>query len=212
VKLVLKPSALIVALGAVLIALRRKKSTLQPPSPPVAPPPAEEAAGVMPIRIWIVDVVWLVVLAATFLLYKKIDAFADFFPTELGQLPVSVVWFGAVGGLLISFTGIFDHNRTWKRSYDYWHYSRPMLGAIIGPIGCLIFVVLADAANEKPLTPSPTFYDVVAFVLGYREASFRQLITKVIDTIVLPPGAKSPDKTQADIAAQASATTRASTG
>ena len=149
----------------------------------------------MPVRILVVAVMWLVALVTVFAVYVELDAFADLIPGKLGPLPVSSLWFGALGGLLISLQGIFTHNHGWHRSYDYWHYLRPVLGAVMGTLGCLIFSVLNDAATTSRPTTNSVFYAVIAFVLGYREASFRQLVTRLIDTIVLPPDAAPPNTT-----------------
>lgn len=153
----------------------------------------------MPYRILVIAIVWTVLLVTLFFLYEEIDAVADFFPSKFGQLPVEAVWFGAMGGLVISLEGIFKHNRKWSHSYDYWHYMRPIVGAIMGTLGCLVFIVLAEAAAKgTAATSNPTFYDVIALGIGYREASFRALIGRLIDTVILPPDHGSPTKTPTD--------------
>lgn len=132
------------------------------------------------------SVLWLLALVASFVCYQRIDAFADFARFEIGPLPFEAIWFGAVGGWLISAQGIFDHNRSWRRSYDYWHYVRPLLGAVIGTLGCLVFLVLTEASTKEPVVANAVFYDVVALTIGYREASFRELISRILDTIIVP--------------------------
>jgi hypothetical protein len=137
---------------------------------------------------WIVaiSVAWLLALIAAFVCFERIDAFTDFVSFELGPLPFEAIWFGAVGGWLISAQGIFDHNYSWYRSYDYWHCVRPVVGAIMGTLGCLVFLVLSEAATKEAIVPNPVFFDVVALTIGYREKSFRDLLLRVIDTILLP--------------------------
>jgi hypothetical protein len=125
-------------------------------------------------------------LIASFICYERIDGFADFVTFKLGRLPFEAIWFGAAGGWLISSQGIFRYNSEWRRSYDYWHYVRPVLGALIGTLGCLVFIVLNDAATKEHVATNAVFYDVVALAVGYREKSFRQLIAKLFDTIILP--------------------------
>ncbi len=141
---------------------------------------------IVPTAVLVVSVLWLLLLIASFVCFERIDGFADFAEFNLGQLPFESIWFGAMGGWLISAQGIFDHNHSWKRSYDFWHYVRPVLGAVIGTLGCLIFIVLNEAATTDSVTPNPVFYDVVALTIGYRESSFRQLITKLLDTVLGP--------------------------
>jgi len=56
-----------------------------------------------------------------------------------------------------------------------------------------------DAASTKPSTAAnPVFYDVVALAIGYREKSFRTLLKRLVDTIILPPpdSKSTSDKTQ----------------
>jgi hypothetical protein len=109
-----------------------------------------------------------------------------------------VVWFGAVGGLLVSLSGILYYNyRKWDPTYDYWHYCRPLVGAFIGTIGSLLFVVLADAAATKAATPNVIFYDVIAFALGFREESFRSLLTRLTDTVIGSGDQPAPGNTPA---------------
>jgi hypothetical protein len=146
----------------------------------------------VPRSVLVVALLWLVLLVASFICYEEIDGFADFVGFRLGRLPFETIWFGAVGGWLISAQGIFDHNREWHRSYDYWHYVRPILGAIIGTLGCLLFIVLNEAATKETPKPNAVFYDVIALAVGYREESFRKLIEKVFDSIILP-GKKEDD-------------------
>jgi hypothetical protein len=140
----------------------------------------------VPWQVLAVALAWLAFLIASFVCYERIDAFADFVAFKLGRLPFEAVWFGAAGGWLISAQGIFDHNTEWRRSYDYWHYVRPVLGSLMGTLGCLVFIVLNDAATKSHLATNAVFYDVVALAIGYREQSFRELIAKLFDTIILP--------------------------
>jgi hypothetical protein len=151
----------------------------------------------MPLHVFVVALVWLALLVAAFFVWENVPGFRDAFPATLGTLPVATIWFGAVGGLLISLEGIFRYNRDWLRSYDYWHFTRPVLGAFIGVLGCLVFVVLANAAATGGGNPKPdaTFYEVLALVIGYREQSFRALVTRLTDTILLPEKDSSPPGT-----------------
>jgi hypothetical protein len=151
----------------------------------------------VPTSVLLIALLWLVLIVASFICYETIDGFADFVTFRLGQLPFEAIWFGAVGGWLISAQGIFEHNREWKRSYDYWHYVRPVLGAIIGTLGCLIFIVLNEAATKETPKPNPVFYDVIALAVGYREESFRKLLEKLFDSIILPGKNEKDDKTTA---------------
>jgi hypothetical protein len=154
-----------------------------------APDPGTEEARV-PWSVLVVATAWAVLLITSFILYERDDGFADFVAFKLGPLPFEAIWFGAVGGFLISAQGIFENNRSWDPSYDYWHYARPLLGALMGTLGCLVFIVLTGAATKKSAAPNPVFYDVIALAIGYREESFRRLLASLIDTIILPGKSK----------------------
>ncbi len=39
-----------------------------------------------------------------------------FVPDSFGPVPVGVPWFGAVGAVLISLTGVFEHEHDWVLS------------------------------------------------------------------------------------------------
>jgi hypothetical protein len=53
-------------------------------------------------------------------------------------MPLAVVWFGSLGAVLISLTGIVDHSHNWDDSYDLWHLSRPLVGASLAIVSVLI--------------------------------------------------------------------------
>jgi hypothetical protein len=140
----------------------------------------------MPPAIFWVQLGYLLALIAIFLLFETWSAFRDWPPDKLGPLPFEVPFFGALGGCVISFAGIFKYNRRWDPSYDYWHYVRPLMGAVIGSVGALTFLVLADLADKKGVTPNATIFDIVAFLLGYREGTFRELLQRFTDVIIKP--------------------------
>ena len=109
-------------------------------------------------------------------------------------------WLAAAGGLLISLQGIFTHNRSWDRSYDYWHYLRPVAGALVGSVAALLILVLISTANASSSSSisaiasnSPStrlLLDAVAVLVGYREETFRSLIARVVDVVIGPGGSR----------------------
>ena len=124
----------------------------------------------------------------------------NLFEDELigGMLPVAVPWFGAMGAVMISLQGVFCFNDKWEAKYNYWHIARPVFGAVLGIVAFYFFVLITMAAGTKPqfLTPSNNqedrseliIYYVLAFLVGYREETFRELITRVTDLIFKPSG------------------------
>jgi len=111
-----------------------------------------------------------------------------------GVIPIGVPWFGALGAIVISLYGVFDHNNEWDAKWNYWHLARPVVGAILGVVAFMIFVGLINStgatAKVTPLKQDPTAgiaYLVLAFVVGFREDTFRSLIKRAAD-ILLGPG------------------------
>lgn len=124
-----------------------------------------------------------------------------------GILPIGVPWFGAMGAVTISLQGVFVWNDQWDKKYNYWHIGRPLFGAVLGIVAFFLFVVIVTASGAPPkfleaagtagsssAPPSPRdliiFY-MVAFLVGYREETFRDLIKRATD-LILKPSTESP--------------------
>ena len=145
----------------------------------------------MPLHIFVLAVAYLVSLLTLFVIYVSWHAFRSHVPTSFGQLPVGIVWFAATGAVIASLYGIFVHNKTWEPSYNYWHYCRPLFGAVTGSIGALIYLVLLNLGSKSAVkVDSSTFY-VVAFVFGFADKSFMQMLQNVT-SVIIKPGGKAP--------------------
>ncbi|HEY7199946.1 MAG TPA: fibronectin type III domain-containing protein [Candidatus Dormibacteraeota bacterium] len=111
-------------------------------------------------------------------------------PGMVAGVPISVPWFGALGAVLIGLYGIFDHShRDWQRSLNMWHVARPFTGAVLGTVGFILFaaVIRATGVTANPQDSlSKLVYFAIAFVVGFREETFRELIKRVADMIVGP--------------------------
>jgi hypothetical protein len=167
--------------------------TPAPEPQPVAEnaPKPQPAPDAMPSWVFPVALAWLVVVLAVFVVYETVPGFRNAFPARLGPyIPVTVPWFGALGGCLVSLAGISDHNEDWNRRYDYWHPIRPLVGGITGAIGCLLLLITTQLATTGTIRTDPAFYDGIAFVFGYAEAAFRGLITSLTN-VILRPGSTS---------------------
>jgi hypothetical protein len=57
-----------------------------------------------------------------------------FVPAAFGPVAVGVPWFGALGAVLISLTGVFEHEHDWDPGYWPWHVSRPLIGIGLGVV------------------------------------------------------------------------------
>ncbi|MDQ4143797.1 MAG: hypothetical protein M3198_08680 [Actinomycetota bacterium] len=110
-------------------------------------------------------------------------------------MPIGVPWFGALGAVMISVEGIFKHNKRWDSSYNYWHIARPLFGAVVAIVAYFLFVLIMNAADSPPAflegeaDTGPLdyiIYFVVAFLVGYREETFRELVKRATDLILKP--------------------------
>ena len=144
----------------------------------------------MPPIVFPLALVYLVILFAVFATYISVPGFRDHIPASLGTIPIGVVWFGATGAVMASLYGIFVHNRNWNASYNYWHYCRPFFGAVIGSVGALVYLVLVHLGSASSVKVDPLTFYVVAFVLGFADKSFMQLLQNVT-TVIVKPGNQS---------------------
>ena len=118
-------------------------------------------------------------------------------PKTVAGVPIGVPWFGALGAVMVSMSALSDHRHNWDPEWWFWHASRPLVGAFAGSIAALVFIAGILAVQQSPqtgdLNPTSKFlYYVIAFVIGYREASFRELLKSVIDIILKPAGSGQP--------------------
>ncbi len=151
-----------------------------------------------------VEVLYLLVLFVLALLYlTPLGAAAHVtLPSSFGPLPVGVPWFGALGAVIISLSGAFDHRTDWDPTWALWHFTRPLIGVSLAIIAWLTFQAGILAVGSVPSAPAPNplnpghdvtaptnlLYYLIAFVVGYREQVFRELIKRVSDVILTPSG------------------------
>lgn len=115
----------------------------------------------------------------------------------LGVLPYWVPWAGALGGVSISLVGVANHaDQEWDSTrYAYWHLARPVLGAVFGTASVLIAVLFLktfgpiEPTNLAPSAQQTAVLTVIAFVVGFREETFRTLLRRVVDVLVGPGAA-----------------------
>jgi hypothetical protein len=153
---------------------------------------ASETLTEMPLHIFVLAVTYLAVLIALFVIYVTWSSFRSHVPASFGQIPVGVVWFGATGAEIASLYGIFIHNKAWDPSYNYWHYCRPMFGAVTGSIGALIYLILLNLGSKNAITADSLTFYAVAFVLGFADKSFMQMLQNVTNVIIKPGSSTSP--------------------
>ena len=166
--------------------------------------------------MFVVQVVWLLVLGAVAaFVFLAPDRVA--LPETFGPIPIGVVWFGALGAVLISLTGIVEHADDWKDSYTLWHLSRPFMGGSLAVVAVMILQAGILAVGTAPTTgaaasaPKNILYYLIAFLVGYREETFRELIKRLVDLVFTPastgaqPAAAVGGATQAQAPAPAPA-------
>lgn len=141
------------------------------------------------------DVAWilaLVILALIYSVQPEWSSLPHWTFAFQNVVPLWVPWAGGLGGVTISLVGVAKHTVDWDASkYGYWHVSRPFLGAVCGTIAILIVVLVLRSVdppvNGTGYTPGGiAVLAVIAFVVGYREETFRTLVTKVVDVILAP--------------------------
>jgi hypothetical protein len=132
--------------------------------------------------IFVYDVVVLAIVLAVGVALIKSD-FQKFVGNY--RLLVLSMWFGALGGLMISFKGIYDHAKgqdAWDDSFSLWHIGRPLSGAIAG----LMTVVILQAVNPGANLTHPVVY-VSAFIFGTQERRFFNFLYEVARLVVQVP-------------------------
>jgi len=119
-----------------------------------------------------------------------------------GILPIAVPWFGALGAVMISMQGVFLMNEQWNPKWNYWHIARPLTGSIMGLVAFFLLILIntvsgttpgiitsaKDASDADALAGGMIAYWVLAFLVGYREETFRELIKRATDLILNPSG------------------------
>jgi hypothetical protein len=138
----------------------------------------------LPAYLFWIEIAYLVLLLVGAGLFVRWDSFRQLFPDPIGPVPLGVAWFGALGAVTISLYGMFRYSRSWDGGYNYGHLAGPLTGAVTGVVGFLIFAAIVNATGVQ-ITNRPIAY-VIAFLLGYRQESFRELIKKATDLLILP--------------------------
>lgn len=124
------------------------------------------------------------------------------------HLAVEATWFGALGGVMISLKGIYDHTtgpQGWNPDFLLWHLGRPISGAVAGVITVVLLYVLngsvtgaatnaAGAAGDAAQgvaanghAPAPLIVYATAFIFGTQERRFFGLLSEVARLIVHTP-------------------------
>ncbi len=130
-------------------------------------------------------------------------------PLMYGVLPLAVPYFGALGGLGNAMWSMVKHWKKYdspkqetrdreKRTWAAWTVMQSFIGAIFGTAGALIVVLVTQTVtlgtDAAAVTPTGMgFLAVVAFVVGFRQAAFQNLVSHVTTAILEPGTAKDKD-------------------
>ncbi len=118
-------------------------------------------------------------------------------------VPLWVPLGGWLGGITISIVGVAMHTHDWNRQkYGYWHLARPALGMLTGTVAVLIVLFVLKGVAGGPIPSGAETYSpsgiavlfVIAFVVGYREETFRALVKRVLDVILSPGDAAAEQR------------------
>ncbi|TAM71092.1 MAG: hypothetical protein EPN48_02480 [Microbacteriaceae bacterium] len=122
-----------------------------------------------------------------------------------GVLPISVPWGGALGGVCVAIAGVTDHWHNFgahpasaaSRRWNAWYLARLPMGAAFGTVGALIVVFFLGTVGggktgtiDVSISGSAILF-VVAFIVGYKQDIFRQLVSRVTE-VILGPGDTQP--------------------
>ena len=154
----------------------------------------ESGRASAPKWLFVLELSYLPLLVAIAIAYQHWDGLRSLVPDPAGPVPLVVPWWGALGGVTISLTGIFRNAKKWDPSYNAWHVARPFLGATIGSVGYLIFAVAVHASGSGLTTTSSeshAAFALVGFLVGYREELFRQLLKRATD-VMFSTGTTAP--------------------
>lgn len=168
------------------------------------------------VFLYCVFVLVALVAAALFFLDDKLGFLI---PSSIPDAAVAAAWAGALGGVAISFKGVFAHrvvdedggakgggqlpagedgtppesgHEPWSNEWILWHVGRPFTGLIVG-----IFVFIALKAVYPSGEPSEATLAAAAFVLGTQESGFFEFVKK-IGGVVVSTGSSSPAGTTGD--------------
>jgi IPT/TIG domain len=141
-----------------------------------------------PFTFWLDMIYLLFLLWLGWVFCKHPERLTGFVPEKWGSIPVGVPWFGAVGAVMISLGGVFFYRgKAWDGSWVLWHFARPFVGATLGIISVMIMQAGILATNQSLDTsthePKNQLYYLIAFLVGYREITFQDLIRRLLDVL-----------------------------
>lgn len=153
----------------------------------VSAPPS----GLSPRFCFVLSLIYFMIVVIAALLYAADLLGMDEIDDSRRMIPIA--WAGSLGAVMANFTEIRQNSARWNPHLATWYVARPLVGAVFGAIGYLIYIAIVQASiittSSGEVQASPTVLGyVVAFTLGYREETFRDLLQRVTDLLVSAGG------------------------
>ena len=107
---------------------------------------------------------------------------------KFAPLAIQSMWFGALGGVIISLKGIYDHSTGpdgWDTSFNLWHLGRPVSGAVAG-LMTVVLLQVVNANGSDAMLNAPVVF-ATAFIFGTQERRFFNFLYEVARLIVQVP-------------------------
>ena len=141
-----------------------------------------EIQSTMPRWLPVITLMYLALLIFTAFVYGKTVSF------EIHGLviPTSVIWFGALGGVIASLQGIFAHNKEWKHNFTIWHVFAGVVGTVYGLASYLFLVVIIKSADGSIQPINAPVYALSALAIGYSQSKFHAMMNQVFSIIFRP--------------------------
>lgn len=150
------------------------------------------------IAVFAYDVLYFIVLVALGMSYLKAGtgtgwSVRGWIPLPLHGLPSAAIWFGALGGAMISLKGVYDHDQkaspgheAWEEKLNLWHVGRPITSGVSGGMTYLFLLFISGSE------PKGVAVYVAAFIIGMQERRFLALLSKVASLVLGMPGEQPP--------------------
>ncbi len=100
-----------------------------------------------------------------------------------------IMW-GGLGGVCGIFYSLYWHvaiKRDFDRQYVMWYLVQPILGSMIGMIIYMIITVGFLTIQGTPTPANPLFMYLLAFIAGFRQRFFLELIDRIVQTFTPNP-------------------------
>ena len=130
-------------------------------------------------KVFLWPIGYMVVLVLLALLYgANYKSLPAYIRNPLGSMPLSVVWFGAIGGVMVSLQSIFMKSK--EGSSAAWHAFSGVIGAVYGVFSYLALVLIIKAStNASSVVINTVTFDLIAFVFGFSQRQCQVVLKRL---------------------------------